>query len=25
MGIFPHNVTDHEQLIRRIFALLSGA
>ncbi|MBI2525892.1 MAG: hypothetical protein HYV93_07895 [Candidatus Rokubacteria bacterium] len=24
MGIFPHNVTDHEQLIRRIFALLSS-
>jgi len=25
LGIFPHNVADHEQLIRRIFALLSGA
>ncbi len=25
LGIFPHNVADHEQLIRRIFALLAGA
>lgn len=25
LGIFPHNVADHEQLARRIFALLSGA
>lgn len=24
LGIFPHNVTDHEELVRRIFALLSG-
>ena len=25
LRIFPHNVEDHEELIRRIFALLSGA
>ena len=25
LAIFPHNVEDHEQLVRRIFALLSGA
>ena len=25
MGIFAHNVADHEELIRRIFALLTGA
>ena len=25
LGIFPHNVADHEHLVRRIFALLSGA
>ena len=25
LAIFPHNVSDHEELIRRIFALLSGA
>jgi hypothetical protein len=24
LGIFPHNVADHEHLARRIFALLSG-
>jgi hypothetical protein len=23
-GIYAHNVADHEQLIRRIFALLAG-
>lgn len=23
-GIFPHNVTDHEELLRRILALLTG-
>jgi hypothetical protein len=25
LGIFPHNVADHEHLVRRILALLSGA
>jgi hypothetical protein len=25
LGIFPHNVADHEALIRRIFALLTAA
>jgi len=25
MGIFAHNVADHEELIRRIFALFTGA
>jgi hypothetical protein len=25
LGIFPHNVSDHEELVRRIFGLLSEA
>jgi hypothetical protein len=25
LGIFEHNVTDHEELLRRIFALLTGS
>jgi hypothetical protein len=25
LGLFPHNVEDHEELLRRIFALLTEA